>query len=127
MVIYQGHSHRLPSGAKFTPHMKKVKRRFGSNPIDTHIGPSRKKFVRARGGGIKVKAYAQDKINVLDPKTKKAKIATIKNLEKNAASVDLTRRSILTKGAIVITDLGRVQITSRPGQVGHLDGILLEK
>lgn len=127
MVIYQGHSHRLPSGAKFNPHMKKVKRRFGSDPIETHIGPSRKKFVRIRGGNVKVKAYAENKINVVDPKTKKTKSATIKSLEKNAASIDLTRRSILTKGAIVMTDIGRVQITSRPGQVGQINGILLEK
>jgi len=33
---------------------------------------------------------------------------------------------ILTKGAIVETELGKVKITSRPGQDGVLNGVLIQ-
>jgi small subunit ribosomal protein S8e len=33
------------------------------------------------------------------------------------------RRNIITKGAVVDTDIGHVKITSRPGQSGALNGI----
>ena len=35
-------------------------------------------------------------------------------------------RNILTKGAFVETNLGKVKITSRPGQDGNMNGILIE-
>jgi len=38
----------------------------------------------------------------------------------------LLKNKILTKGAIVETDLGDVKITSRPGQQPVLNGVLLE-
>ncbi|MHA1294432.1 MAG: 30S ribosomal protein S8e, partial [Promethearchaeota archaeon] len=41
------------------------------------------------------------------------------------ASKDLNRRHIITKGSIVETELGRARITSRPGQHGVLNGILI--
>ncbi|MCK4384091.1 MAG: 30S ribosomal protein S8e, partial [Candidatus Lokiarchaeota archaeon] len=40
-------------------------------------------------------------------------------------SKDLNRRHILTKGAVVETELGNARITSRPGQHGTLNGILM--
>jgi small subunit ribosomal protein S8e len=126
MVIYQGRSKHLPTGRKFHPSEKKRKSRLGREPIETKIGNSRKKVVRTRGGNDKIKAFSQDTINATDLKTKKTVIAKIKRLAENKASVDYQRRAILTKGAIVETDKGKVKITSRPGQVGHLNGILME-
>jgi len=37
------------------------------------------------------------------------------------------RRNIITKGAILQTDLGKVRVTNRPGQEGVINGILVEK
>ena len=126
MVIYQGKSHRLPTGAKRHVACKKRKSRMGRVPVETRIGSSRKKIVRTRGGDFKIKAYSLDTVNVTDPKTNKTTPAKIKKMEKNQASIDYSRRSILTKGAIVETDLGRVRITSRPGQTGILNGIIIQ-
>ena len=99
---------------------------MGRDPIETKIGPERKKVIRVRGGNMKIKAYASNKINVTDQETGKTQRVAIKHMEENKASADLQRRSILTKGAIVETELGSVRITSRPGQSGQLNGTLLK-
>ena len=100
---------------------------MGRIPIETKIGAERKKIVRTRGDNIKIKAYSADQINVTDQSKNTTSRVAIKGLEKNKASVDYQRRSILTKGAIVETELGMVQISSRPGQSGQINGILLEE
>jgi small subunit ribosomal protein S8e len=45
----------------------------------------------------------------------------------NNADVDLARRNILTKGAIIVTEQGKAKITSRPGQAGTVNGVLLSE
>ena len=37
------------------------------------------------------------------------------------------RRNILTKGAIVETELGRARITSRPGMDGIISGVVIDE
>lgn len=127
MVLYQGgRSRRLPTGAVYHRNCKKKKSKFGRNPIETKIGEHKVKSIRIRGDNTKVKAYSVNKIVVTNPKDHTSKIGTIKGVISNKASVDLQRRNIITKGAIVNTDLGKVKITTRPGQVGQVNGILLE-
>ncbi len=100
---------------------------MGNPAIETRIGPARKKFVKTRGGNFKIKMYAGETINVSIPEENSTKSAKIKGLEENASSKDYQRRNILTKGAIIDTDMGLVRITSRPGQHGVLNGVLLEE
>jgi len=125
VVNYQERSNRKPSGAKIKLAHKKRKSRMGRNPIETHIADERKKIIRTRGGNFKIKAYSSNLVNVSDPTTKTTKRVEITRLDKNTASVDYQRRNIITKGAIVETELGKVRITSRPGQSGQVNGILL--
>jgi len=47
------------------------------------------------------------------------------NVTENFANPNLVRRNILTKGTVVETKLGKVKITSRPGQEGTVNGKLL--
>ena len=44
----------------------------------------------------------------------------------NTANTHFVRRNIITKGAVVDTSLGRVKVTSRPGQHGMINGVLVE-
>ncbi|MHA1610543.1 MAG: 30S ribosomal protein S8e [Promethearchaeota archaeon] len=127
MVQYQERSRRNSTGAKIKKAHKKRKNRMGRNPIETKIGSERKKIVRTRGANIKIKAYASDMINVTNRSENTTSRVAIKGLEKNTSSVDYQRRSILTKGAIVETELGLVRISSRPGQSGQINGILVEE
>jgi small subunit ribosomal protein S8e len=48
------------------------------------------------------------------------------NVEANSANPNYVRRNLLTKGAILKTEIGRARITSRPGQDGVINAVLLE-
>lgn len=81
---------------------------------------------RARGGGLKVKLLSTNVANVVDPDTGKCQIVEVKGVVKNPANVDYQRRGIVTKGAIISTPLGKAKVTSRPGQDGVLNAVLLK-
>jgi small subunit ribosomal protein S8e len=55
--------------------------------------------------------------------TKKVKIEKV---EENGANPNYVRRNLLTKGAIIKTEIGRARIMSRPGQDGIINALLLE-
>jgi small subunit ribosomal protein S8e len=55
------------------------------------------------------------------------KVAKIITVVQNQANPHFVRRNIMTKGAVVKTDIGLVRITSRPGQDGTLNGVLVKK
>ena len=63
--------------------------------------------------------------NVADPKsgtTKTVKIITVRN---NPANPFYARRNITTKGAVIETELGDAVVTSRPGQEGIVNAVLV--
>lgn len=126
MSLWQGTSTRKPSGGRLIK--ARNKRRFEVAPEDaeTKLGEHTQKLIRARAASQKVKLLATNTINVMDQKTGKAKKATIKTVKENPANIHYTRRNILTKGAVVETDLGNVKVTSRPGQSGALSGVLVK-
>jgi len=126
MAIWQGRSLKKPSGGRIRLPRKKRKYELGREPVFTHVAPLRKKIIRVRGGNYKVKLLRSDEINVYNPKTGKAQKAKIKGVIENPANPHFAQRNIITKGAIVETELGKVKVTSRPGQHGVLNGVLLE-
>ena len=48
------------------------------------------------------------------------------NVIENSANPNYVRRNIITKGAIVETELGHAKVTSRPGQDGVVNGVIVE-
>lgn len=124
MSLWQGLSTRKPSGGRLIRARKKLRFEVAPEDAETKLGAHVQKLIRARGAAQKVKLLATDKISVTDPKTGKASKATIKTVTENGANIHYVRRNILTKGAVVDTDKGKVKITSRPGQSGTLSGVL---
>ena len=126
MVTWQGKSKRKTSGSggRRKKRRSKKSQEMGSPAIETFVAPSKKKMVQSRGAVVKQKILQADSINVTDKKgqTKRAKITSF---VENKASIDYHRRKIVTKGAIVETDLGKVKVTTRPGQIGTLSGKLI--
>ena len=125
MARSQARSKRKYTGKKYKHFRKKRKRELERPRINTEIGPDKKKRQRTMGGNFKLKLFATQFINVTDSSTNKTQKVRILRFEENLASKDLTRRHILTKGAIVETELGNAKITSRPGQHGLLNGVLV--
>ncbi len=118
-------SRRTKTGKKLKKNRKKRSYELAYPPIETKKGPERNKIVRTRGGNAKVKLFNSEKINVVI-KNGEVKSTTIKNVELNPSSIDYNRRSIITKGTILETELGFVKVTSRPGQHGILNGIIVD-
>jgi small subunit ribosomal protein S8e len=89
-----------------------------------HLQKEEKKTARKIGGSLKTRIRKTQFVNVSTGNTtKKAKITNV--LKGN--NPDYTRQNIITKGAIVQTDIGKVRIMSRPGQGGSLNGILVKE
>jgi len=120
-------SKRKYTGKKYKYFHKKRKRNLERPSIETQIGQEKKKKQRTLGGNYKVKLFSSNFINVTDLNTNKTSKVKILKFESNAASKDINRRHVLTKGAIIETELGRVKISSRPGQHGILNGILISE
>ncbi|MFX1493636.1 MAG: 30S ribosomal protein S8e [Promethearchaeota archaeon] len=125
MARSQARSKRKYTGKKYKYFRKKRKRELERPPIETRVGEEKKKKQRVMGGNQKLKLFSSLYMNVTDPNNNKTSKVRILRFDSNDASKDYNRRHILTKGAIVETELGKVKITSRPGQHGVLNGVLI--
>ncbi|MEN6329506.1 MAG: 30S ribosomal protein S8e [Methanobacteriaceae archaeon] len=125
MAIWQGKSVRKLTGGRSKSSRNKRKIEFGRDPAETKIGERKVKTIRTKGGGSKLRLTNDLKINVVDPKDNKMQIAEILGVIENHANDHFVRRNIITKGAVVETSLGQVKITSRPGQDGMVNGVLI--
>jgi len=124
MGFWQGKSRRKNTGGRLRLARTKKKREMGSEFIEPRIGDNRKKVTKSFGGHKKIKIKSTEFVNVSTPDgSKRAKIHTV--LE-NPANIHYVRRNVLTKGAIVETEIGKARITSRPGQDGVMNAILVE-
>jgi len=65
--------------------------------------------------------------NVIDPETNSTTRTPVLEVLENEANPHYVRRNIITKGAIVKTQLGPARVTSRPGQHGIINAILIER
>ena len=86
----------------------------------------KRKNYRKRAKSQTVRVLRAHSVNVNDPKNGTTVSATIKTVLENNADPNYVRRNLITKGAIVDTDKGKVRITSRPGMHGVISGVLLE-
>ena len=123
----QGKSKRTKTGAKHRTKRDKIKAELGRKTQKVTVGPTKRVADKARGGNKKLGLRHANEINVLNPKTKKIKKAKILDVEANPANRHYERMNILTKGAIVKTELGNARITNRPSQEGIINGILVAK
>jgi len=126
VVKTHGRSRRTATGGLVKVARQKRKYEMGRPPIETKLGNEKKKIVRTKGGGSKIKLFSIEHVNVVNPKTHKVEKVPIKDVVENQCSVDYSRRSIITKGAILETEIGYVKVTSRPGQDGILNAVLTD-
>ena len=125
MAISQRYAERKVTGGRYVRTKVKKLAWLGSDPTLTKLGAMKKTNVRTRGGGIKTRLLDADMANVVDPKSGKHKMVKIVTVMANPANINYVRRNILTKGAIIQTELGKAKITSRPGQEGTVNAILV--
>ncbi|MBI4176262.1 MAG: 30S ribosomal protein S8e [Candidatus Aenigmarchaeota archaeon] len=127
MAQWHLRSRRKPTGGLLNRRSKKKKHQRGSVFLETSIGGKEIRVKRTKGGGQKAKVLVIDRVNVASRKSTKITPAKILSVTDNPANPHYIRRNIITKGAIVKTDIGSVRITSRPGQDGSVNGVLVEE
>ncbi len=125
MAISQGKSIRSPSGARNVANRGKRKSELGRDPAETRVDEKRLRKIRTRGGNEKLRLASANKINLTDVKSGKSQVTDILGVIENDANPNYVRRNIVTKGAVVETPEGNAKVTSRPGQDGVVNGILI--
>ncbi|MBI4448703.1 30S ribosomal protein S8e [Candidatus Woesearchaeota archaeon] len=126
MVITQNRSKRKATGGRFAK-LYRSKRKFevGRVPAMTTIGERFLKIIRTKGGDTKQKLHKTQSANVFDSKSKKYAVTKVKTVVDNPANRNFVRRNVMTKGTLIDTDLGKARITSRPGQDGVVNAVLV--
>ena len=121
----QGRSKRKRTGGRLRRSHDKKRHQLGRLPAETTVGEQRLQIIDSRGNDRKVRALSTDVAHVAvdDDVTE----ATIENVVENPANVNYARRNIITKGAIIETSEGRARVTSRPGQSGQVNAVLVEE
>ncbi len=125
-TLWHLRSRRTPTGARLKTLRKKKKTQRGMRFFETRIGERKVKVTRAAGGNVKRKLLSIERINVADPGTGKIRRAKLLSVKENPANPHYVRRNIITKGAIVETEAGLARITSRTGQHGITNAVLIE-
>ncbi|MFQ5837959.1 MAG: 30S ribosomal protein S8e [Thermoplasmata archaeon] len=127
MALWQGKSRRKSSGGVLRPFRKKRRYELGREKEYATLGEERRKVIRVLGDNLKARILRAEWANLVDPKmgkTEKVKILSVKN---NPANPHFVTRNIITKGATIQTERGLAKVTSRPGQMGAVDAVLVEQ
>ena len=95
--------------------------------VDTLLGDHSIRVKNSRGGNVKISLVSDNSVNVNDKSTNSSKKVAITRVLKNPSNRDYERRGVITRGAILDTELGKVRVLSRPGQSGIIDGILINE
>jgi small subunit ribosomal protein S8e len=91
-------------------------------PLEPVVGETKRKIIRARGGKIKVGVVSDSFANVAskDGKVRKVKILRVKL---SPANRDYQRRGVITRGAILETEIGEAKVTSKPTDNGVINAV----
>ena len=125
MVITQSRSKRKVSGGRYKAARSKRKFEIGRSSSQTKVAPKKLKKIRTKGGGSKNRLLRTETANLYDPKTKKYTKTKIKSVVENPANRHFVRRNIITKGCVIETEKGKAKVTSRPGQDGMVNAVLI--
>lgn len=127
MALWQGKSRRSATGRRIRYARGKRKFEIGREENLTIIGNPNLKKVRTKGNNRKTRVKTTNIAYVLDQKNNKTTKTEIVTVVENKANIHYVRRNIINKGAIIETKLGKAKVTSRPGQSGAVNAVLLSK
>ncbi|NPA47518.1 MAG: 30S ribosomal protein S8e [Thermococci archaeon] len=127
MSIWQGRSLKKSSGGRIVMARKKRKYELGREPAFTKVveESEKRKIIRTRGGNRKVRLVGALYANVFE--NGKGRKVKIERVLENPANRQYARRDVVTKGAIIETEIGKAVVTSRPGQHGIVNAVLLKE
>jgi len=126
LALWQGKSQRKSTGGRRRFSRGKRKSEISREVQPAVVAPEHERStLRVRGAHTKTRVLGVAKVNVVDPKTKKIVQAQVVTVKENPANPNYVQRNFVTKGAIIETNLGRARVTSRPGQDGVINAVLI--
>ncbi|NLK26129.1 MAG: 30S ribosomal protein S8e [Euryarchaeota archaeon] len=127
MALWHGKSKRKPSGGRLVQRRKKRRFEIGREPIYTNVGQESLRKYRTMGGNSKNRMLSAAYANVMDPKNNQITRVRIIRVLQNPADPNYVQRNIMNRGATIQTDIGVARITSRPGQDGTINAVLVSE
>jgi small subunit ribosomal protein S8e len=115
---------RKPSGGRRIRSRIKRKYEIDRYPNEPLVGSPENTTRRVHGGNSKVAIRTIDLANVTDPQSLKTTKTKIVDVVENPANRDYDRRGVISKGAIIQTEMGNAKVVSRPGQDGVVNALL---
>ena len=98
-----------------------------SYPVETSVGKTVKAIKRGAGGNITYGLRSTDVANVSDLSSGKTSKSKIVRVTSNPSNREYERRGVITRGATIETELGLARVTSRPGDDGVVNAVLLKQ
>ncbi len=125
-MLFQHRSNRKPTGGLLNRMRKKKKMDLGRDFLPVHLKETKRKTFKTYGGNQKSALLSANTASVLDPHTNKVVQSKIITVKENPANPHFVRMNIITKGAIIETELGLAKVTSRPAQHGVINAVLVK-
>jgi small subunit ribosomal protein S8e len=125
MGVHQGRSRRTNTGARLKHFKGKRKRELGRTPTETVMGEPKRLDIDGLGNTKKNPLLRAQLVNITDPEKNETYRAELEDVEENNANMDYQRRKVITRGTIIRTSKGRARVTSRPGQDGIINAVLI--
>ena len=125
MGVWHRRSTRTSTGARLRRFRGKRKHQLGRTPTETVMGEPKRRTIDSRQKAKKTPALRLNMVNVTDSSKNVTFRAELQDVEKNPANMDYQRRKVITRGTIIKTSKGRAMVTSRPGQDGVLNAVLI--
>ena len=118
---------RKLTGGKKRPYRGKRAFEMGREAVETELGGTTQKTIGGKGGRTKRKLMKDEYANVAIPASRRTERVKISRVLRNPVNVDYDRRNIITKSTILETPLGEAVVTSRAGQDGLINAVLVGK
>ena len=125
MAISQSRPKRKETGGRYIDYRKKKQYELGREPSFTKLGKKKVLVLRVMGANRKLRMRRADTGNLDGRKSKSFRQIKIKTITDNPANRHFIRRNIMTKGSVIDTEIGKARITSRPGQDGIINAVLI--
>ncbi|MDQ6724162.1 MAG: 30S ribosomal protein S8e [Thermoproteota archaeon] len=115
------------TGGRIIPNRTRRKFEIDRYPNEPVAGPTKNVIRRVRGNNVKIAFKTAEYANINDQDNKKTAKSKIIRVTKNPANKDYERRGVITKGAILETEIGIAKVLSRPGQDGIVNAVLIKQ
>jgi small subunit ribosomal protein S8e len=118
---------RKYTGGRISRSRGRRKHELDRYPNEALVGKTISISRRIRGGKYKTALKSSEFANVTDLETKKTHKTRLTEVVRNPANRDYERRGVVNKGAMIQTEMGVARVTSRPGQHGCVNAILMSQ